>query len=272
MLELPEAITMATQLQNTVIGKTVSHVCPPTKEHKFCWYHGDIGEYNNKIQGQEIVLAEAFGIYTEITFQNGQRLCINDGVNVRLVKKEEAGKAYQLMICFTDGDALVFTVAMYGGIVLYSGNYDNEYYLKSRAAILLFSKEFKMVFRELFENSKNTLSVKAFLATEQRFPGIGNGVLQDILFNARLHPKRKIGTLSEEDKNRLFDQILITIRDMIEKGGRDTEKDLYGQAGGYKTIMSKIGVKNGCPICSGEITKEAYLGGSVYYCKNCQPI
>lgn|GEM_PF-2077218 len=30
---------------------------------------------------------------------------------------------------------------------------------------------------------------KAFLATEQRIPGLGNGVLQDILWTARIHPK-----------------------------------------------------------------------------------
>jgi hypothetical protein len=30
------------------------------------------------------------------------------------------------------------------------------------------------------------LSLKALLATEQRIPGLGNGVLQDILFKARM--------------------------------------------------------------------------------------
>ncbi len=36
------------------------------------------------------------------------------------------------------------------------------------------------------------LSFKVFLATNQKTPGIGNGVLQDILFNTRLKTKKKL--------------------------------------------------------------------------------
>ena len=61
----------------------------------------------------------------------GCKLCFNDGVNVRLIKTEALPKAYQLAIAFEDGEALVFTVAMYGGIILHRGEYDNEYYQKS---------------------------------------------------------------------------------------------------------------------------------------------
>lgn len=120
--------------------------------------------------------------------------------------------------------------------------------------------------------SKPTLSVKAFLATEQRIPGLGNGVLQDILFQAGLHPKRKLTTLSETEKRRLMSSMVMVLKEMTKLGGRDTEKDLFGNNGGYITKMSKNTIKKGCPICGGVTTKEAYLGGSVYYCPVCQPI
>ena len=57
---------------------------------------------------------------------------------------------------------------------------------------------------------------------------------------------------------------------MAVQGGRDTEKDLFGNAGGYKTILSKNTVNEPCPKCNTEIRKEAYLGGSIYYCPCCQ--
>jgi len=44
-------------------------------------------------------------------------------------------------------------------------------------------------FFSLMDGVKQTYSIKAFLATEQRFLGLGNGVLQDILFNAKVHPQ-----------------------------------------------------------------------------------
>jgi formamidopyrimidine-DNA glycosylase len=59
---------------------------------------------------------------------------------------------------------------------------------------------------------------------------------------------------------------------MTESGGRDTEKDLYGNPGGYPTILSKNTFGNPCKKCGSKIVKEAYLGGSVYFCSGCQAL
>lgn len=272
MMELPEAITISRQMNDAVVGKRIRRVLPPSKAHKFCWYAGDPAEYDAAVSGSAVQSAEGFGIFAELTFDNGKRLCFNDGVNARLVDRAEAPKQHQLLMEFDDGTALSFTVAMYGGIILHDGTYDNEYYLKSRAAILPFSDQFEPYYRKRMAESKPTLSAKAFLATGQRFPGIGNGVLQDILFDAGLHPKRKIGTLSEAERDHLLSCVVSVLRDMTEHGGRDTEKDLFGCPGGYRVKLSKNTLASGCPRCGGQLVKEAYLGGAVYYCPLCQPL
>ena len=271
MLELPEVLTIAEQLRNTITDKTVSNVLPPNKEHKFCWYQGDPAEYGTALAAHKVTTVDGFGIYVEISFEGGYKLCFNDGVNARLLPKEEVPKSYQLLIDFDDGMVLAFTVAMYGGIILHSGNYDNEYYQKSRQVISVFSPEFELHFRKWMAESKPTLSAKAFMATEQRFPGIGNGVLQDILFEARIHPKKKLQAMGAEEKDRLLACTVAVLREMLDRGGRDTEKDIFGNPGGYQTKLSKNTWKAPCPVCGGELVKEAYLGGSVYYCPTCQP-
>mgnify|MGYP001285299221 CR=1 FL=1 len=129
-----------------------------------------------------------------------------------------------------------------------------------------------LTFRRRLLESKPALSAKAFLATEQRFPGIGNGVLQDILYEAGIHPKRKVSTLSDEDTDRLEQSVVSTLREMIRLGGRDTEKDLFDQSGGYVTAMSKNTVGTACRRCGSVIVKESYMGGSVYYCPGCQVV
>lgn len=272
MIELPEALSRAKELNESVAGKTVASVLPPTKPHKFCWFAGDPAGYGAQLAGSTVSCAEGFGIYVELAFSGGMRLAVNDGVNMRLSELSAAPKDYQLLIAFADSTALAFTVAMYGGIILHDGGYDNEYYQKSRTALSPFSAEFPGYFRDLLAKSKPSLSAKAFLATEQRFPGIGNGVLQDILFAAAIHPKRKIGTLSAEESEKLLSCAVSVLKEMVQLGGRDTEKDIFGAAGGYRTNMSKNSLSAGCPICGGAITKEAYLGGSVYYCPHCQPL
>lgn len=272
MIELPEALNLATQLNSTVIGKCIQCVLPPSKPHKFCWFNGDAADYDNQLSDSVITSVQAFGIYVEFAFDNGKKLCINDGVNVRLCDSLLRPKNYQLIIEFTDETMLVFTVAMYGGIIVHDGFYDNEYYIKSHDYISPFVENFRTIFFETFYNSKTNLSVKAFLATEQRFPGIGNGVLQDILFEAGVNPKRKLESLTDEDLGKLFSCTINILNEMTEKGGRNTEKDIFGNPGGYQCKLSKNTFKSGCPVCGKPITKETYMGGSVYYCLRCQPI
>ena len=272
MIELPEALTIARQFNEAVAGKTVRRVLPPTKPHKFCWFNGDAAAYENQIKGCTLTRAEGFGIYVEMSFANGKKLCINDGVNPRLLNAQDAPKDYQLLIEFTDDTSLVFTVAMYGGVVLHGGEYDNEYYMKSRGYTSPFSPEFQAYYENVLALCKPALRAKALLATQQRFPGVGNGAAQDILFEAGIHPKRKLGTLSTAQREGLGACIVAVLKKMCEQGGRDTEKDIYGRPGGYSTKMSKNTLDTGCPACGGPITKENYLGGSVYYCAHCQPL
>lgn len=272
MLEFPETINMAEQINQYVCGKRIMHVLPPTKVHKFCWFAGEPQEYDPALCGAVVQSAEGFGIYAEISFDNGKKLCFNDGVNVRLVKIDNVPANYQLLMEFDDSTALVFTVAMYGGIVLHDGDYDNQYYLANQSAIKPFSEQFDVKFRSVLENSKPTMSVKAFLATEQRFPGIGNGVLQDILFVAGIHPKRKISTLSKTEQESLLTSTVSVLKSMTEQGGRDTEKDIWGQPGGYQVKLSKNTFGSGCEQCGAEIKKESYLGGTIYYCPVCQQL
>jgi formamidopyrimidine-DNA glycosylase len=59
---------------------------------------------------------------------------------------------------------------------------------------------------------------------------------------------------------------------MIENGGRDTEKDFFGQNGRYKTILSKNTINQPCPDCGCVIVKEAYLVGAIYFCPVCQKL
>jgi formamidopyrimidine-DNA glycosylase len=101
---------------------------------------------------------------------------------------------------------------------------------------------------------------------------LGNGVLQDILFNAKIHPKLKVSMLGDADRKRLFQSLKSTLKEMSEQGGRDTEKDLFGQPGGYKTKLSQNTVNQPCPVCGGVIVKQPYMGGSIYFCMGCQKI
>ncbi len=274
MLELPEARVIAGQITQTLSGKTVRKVIADSSPHKFAFYAGDPQGYPALLEGRKIQTAAPVGGQVEIAAQ-GATLLLGDGANIRFFPPGEKGpEKHQLWIEFDDGSRLICSVQMYGGLYVYpEGTNDNFYYIVARDKPSPLTDAFDVAyFLGLLAEAKSNLSAKAFLATEQRIPGLGNGVLQDILFNARINPRTKLEALSDADKRALFDSIKRTLAEMTEKGGRDTEKDLFGRSGGYKTLMSNKTLEKPCPRCSAAVVRQAYLGGNVYFCPNCQPV
>lgn len=275
MLELPEVMTLSKQAGSLLSGKTVTQVFNATKPHKFTFYNRDPLEYGKLLVGKSILSSNGYGMFVDFNLSGNTVMNIGDGVNVRYYHSgDRIPDNYQLLLTFDDESFLVFTVAMYGSInVWIDEDIDNKYYRISRDSISPLSSDYTFEeFDKLFVAAKKTLTAKALLATEQRIPGIGNGVAQDILFNARMNPKQKVLDLPDGRRMDLFETLKGTLMEMTLKGGRDTQTDLYGNSGNYHTILSAKTWKEPCPRCGGRIVKEAYLGGSVYYCSACQKI
>lgn len=274
MIELPEALTLAEQINKYLDGKTIQSTIAAQSPHKFTWYHGDPEKYPAKLNGNEVLSARGVGMFVEITLSECM-LLLNDGVNLRL--HPNAGPIptkHQLLLTFEDETSLSASVAMYGGVVCWekSTSYDNIYYeIALRKPSPLSNAFDETYFSELLApDAVRKLPLKAALATEQRIPGLGNGCLQDMLWTAQLHPRRKLNTLTDAEIDRLFVSIKDNLMAMTEGGGRSTEKDLLGQPGGYQVVLHAGTKGTPCPRCGTEIVKEVYLGGSIYTCPECQ--
>ncbi|MDD3052252.1 MAG: endonuclease VIII [Candidatus Cloacimonetes bacterium] len=274
MLEIPEVVTIAKQLNEAVRGKTINKVIAGYTEHKLAWYNGKPEQCSDWLNNKVIGETRAVGGIIEIAIDNCL-LLLSDGVNLRYLEKTEScpGK-HQLYLQFSDDSCLVAVVQMYGGICCYDGKPDNKYYLLALSKPSPLSDNFSEDYFHSLTVSPEylKLSAKAFLATEQRIPGLGNGVLQDILFKASIHPKRKMSSLTIKEIDKLFYSLKSTLQEMTKEGGRNNEKDLFGKVGNYKVIMSKKTVNNPCPVCSTLIKKDNYLGGAVYFCPKCQKL
>ena len=272
MIELPEAAVLAKQIDATIAGKAIKNVIAAHCPHKFAWYFGDPRKYGSLLIGKVIGGAVSYGGQVEIA-AGGARIAFSDGVNLRyFAPGERPPDKHQLLLEFDDGSYLVGAVQMYGGLSAFpEGTNDNKYYLVAKEKPSPLAGRFDEAwFSSLFDGDTAKLSLKALLATEQRIPGFGNGVLQDILFNAGMHPKKKAGSLSGADIRLLFDSIKATLAEMVAGGGRNTENDLFGRPGGYLTKLSRNTAGQPCPVCGASIRKEAYMGGSIYYCAGCQ--
>jgi formamidopyrimidine-DNA glycosylase len=271
MIELPEAVVIARQITETLGGKRIAHAAANASPHKFAWYTGDPATYNDRLAGKAIGAGAAVG--ANIEFAAGD-MALSISAPIRYhVQGEKRPKKHQLLVEFEDGTAISSSAQMWGGFFCFpagtKAGFPDADIARNRPSPLSDAFD-RAYFTTLFDADTPKLSAKAFLATEQRIPGLGNGVLQDILWMARIHPKRKMGDLSQQAVEEMFEAVKDVLASMTAQGGRDTERDLFGRPGGYKTVLSKNTVNTPCPVCGTAIQKEAYLGGSIYYCAGCQ--
>ena len=239
MIEAPEARYLCEQLTETVVGKRISDVFIQFSPHKFAWFNGNSDEFAEWLVDKRINSAQSQGGMVEITIED-KVLVLTDGVNLRyLTPGTKLPAKHQLLIAFEDESCLIASVRMYGGLMCYDKNAAtgmlSEYYrtAKSKPQVMsdAFSKEYFLGL--INDESAQKKSAKAFLATEQTVPGLGNGVLQDILYHAHIHPKKKIAALTDKEKENLFYQVKETMNDIYRQGGRNTESDLLGENGKY---------------------------------------
>jgi formamidopyrimidine-DNA glycosylase len=179
---------------------------------------------------------------------------------------------YHLRWDFADGSAMTYALQMWGFVKLLEvSEVLKEAY--ARVGVPPLSEGFTpQHFDQLLEEypDKTKKGVKGFLVTSQHINGIGNSYLQDILFRAKIHPARKIPSLTIDERTRLYHAIQVTLAEAIRLGGREDERDLFDHPGGYHRLMSNQSAGQACPDCGNLIQKIAYLGGACYLCPACQ--
>lgn len=272
MIEIPEAATLSRQMAEALAGRSVCGVTAGATPHRFAWFYSDREELEAFAVGRRVSGGKAVAGFARLDLGDRSFL-FSEGMRVLLHREGEPRPAkHQLLVEFDDGSALSSSAQMYGGVGLVNPEtFDNPFFRHSAEKPSPLGDDFTWeYFLAIAEAATPSLSAKGLLATEQRIPGLGNGALQDILFRARVHPKRKVQTMAEAELRAIYDAVKDRLRLMTAAGGRDTELDLFGNPGGYTTLMSRGTVGKPCPECGTPVEKLAYMGGSVYVCPGCQ--
>ena len=270
MIEYPEALVLSRQLKQKCMNQTILDVEVNAFPHKMAWFNAEPQVYRDILIGSKFKDCIAYGSFVELRAEDCH-LVFHEGIQLRDVKAVPSDVKHQLKLVFED-HILLASIKMYGGIYCFKDAFDNVYRDRALSVPGLLDEGFDRTYWcKLIEQSSKKLSLKAFLATEQRIPGLGNGLVQDILFKAKLHPKRKLETLSELDLERLLIVLKEQTQMIVDRGGRDTEVLLDGP-GGYPSIMSNKAFDQSCPVCGSDKVKENYLGGSIYFCPQCQKL
>ena len=275
MIELPEATTIARQMNDELSGKRIESGIRGNAPHKFAFYNRPPEEYEAILRGKRMGPSTVHGSLIFASVEPDHVLVLGGGGERILFhrSKDTLPKKHQLLLHFQDDTYLTVTVQGWGSVQLFHQSEIAAHPYVGKRGVSPLSDAFTFqyfqgLFRELAEEDKR--SVKFFIISKPGIWGVGNGYLQDILFRAKIHPKRRSIDITEMEKRALYKAIRETLKQAVELGGRDDEHDLYNNTGKYRRILDRRSKGKPCPVCGTPIEKIQYLGGSSYFCPNCQ--
>ncbi len=275
MFELPEFTTLARQMSETLRGKCIKAGSLSATPHRFVWYNRKPAEFAKLTRGKTIGKAWSRGKWLFLALEPGYVMVLGECGGKVLYQPTGSplpGK-YHLALEFDDASSLTVTTQMWGAMELFEQGRERERnYIKDMRPTPVDAEFTLDHFSALVESVSRVenKSVKGLLTQDQLIPGLGNAITQDILFLARLAPQHSIESLTRPQARHLHQAIVKTVNQVIAKGGRYDELDLYGKPGGYVRLMDKRATERPCPECGGPIKKTQYLGGACYFCPNCQ--
>ena len=108
--------------------------------------------------------------------------------------------------------------------------------------------------------------VRVLLLDKRALDSIGNAYADEILFEARLHPKTFCRSLSHDDAVRLHDAIVTVMREAVDQVARRGEPiDVKVRD------FLKVRLRDVCPRCGAKVRKAGVRGMDAYFCPHCQP-
>ncbi|TGK07012.1 DNA-formamidopyrimidine glycosylase [Leptospira semungkisensis] len=153
-----------------------------------------------------------------------------------------------------------------GKVYFTEPEYYNQIPKYTDQGINLLSDEFT---EEEFLNrlNKSRQQTRAFLMDQTKLSALGNAYADEVLFDAKIHPKTPCYKLQEEEKKQLYLSIKTILTNSIEYI-RKKQAPLDVKVRDHVKVRNR---KNEpCPRCGTTIRRANVLGHDSFFCPNCQ--
>lgn len=215
----------------------------------------------------------------------------------RLLRSETHGK--QMLFQFTGNAWLGIHLGMSGSLSLQPGNYSPEKHdhlaLHQKKRVLVFndprqfgrvrfdegksapewwtqlpppilSRKFTAAYVGEFLKRHAKAPVKSLLLDQDMFPGIGNWMADEILWQTRIHPERPGGKLSEQEIRELWKGTRKVVTGALKTVGAD-----YSDPPKTWLFRHRWKQKGYCPRCAALLRRDEVGGRTTAWCADCQP-
>ncbi|OGG04130.1 DNA-formamidopyrimidine glycosylase [Candidatus Gottesmanbacteria bacterium RBG_16_52_11] len=276
MPELPEVETIRRQLERRIVGLTVKSVRP---------LHTKTVQGNSAlVVGKKVRKILRFGKMLVIDLEGNIDIGIHLKMSGQLIFSpkrkpgEPAGefpsKHTRAIVEFTSGDTLYFNDQRIFGWVKILPRKN----LRSLAFVAKMGPEPQSAdsgrIYEIFRGRSSP--VKLVILNQEILSGIGNIYACDGLWEARIKPPRKAGTLTKRETDTLLKSLSKVLEEGIRFGGSTAKDSKYvhlDSGGGTYQEHFRVYDREGqlCRRQDGGIIRKIKLGGrGTYYCPKCQ--
>lgn len=173
--------------------------------------------------GAKLVESHAAAKQMAFRFTGGVWVGVHLGMSGRLEcgdATREPTKHDHFMLTMTGGKQLVFVdPRQFGRILFWQGAGIPPWWEKIPPAIL--SAEFTVGAVSAFLRRRARTSIKAVLLMQERFPGIGNWMADEVLWRAGFHPQAKAGDFGPTAIRRLHRTLRAVCADAMRVIGKD---------------------------------------------------
>ncbi|MDY0074365.1 MAG: DNA-formamidopyrimidine glycosylase [Acholeplasmataceae bacterium] len=269
MPELPEVETIRQSLSKLIVGKKIQRI-----ELRYPKIVKTDKEYFiQNLINQKIVSIERKGKHLFIVFDKDV-LLIHLRMEGRFYLKEKRSipsKHEHVIFYLTNDQVLTYhDVRKFGTMHVYPKDSYQQIEPYQSIADEPWQQDPSVFFKKI--HTKNT-EIKGLLLDQRIISGLGNIYVDETLFHARIHPRRKGIDITKDEAKRLIESACYILEKAIQLGGTtirtfEAMEGIHGRFQNELCVHTKKGQP--CLICGHEIQKIKVKGRGTYVCPNCQ--
>lgn len=273
MPELPEIETIRKSLEPHVIGKVIQKVV--VLEHRLRWLVQS-DELAQWVSGQQIIALNRRAKYLLWALNNSAAMIFHLGMSGRLglfAVNDPVEKHTHVIFNLSDGSQVRYRDPRRFGFIKVIPHLimeQNQLFQGLGPEPLSQHFDHDYLYHALQRTAR---AIKNVLMESTIVPGLGNIYANEVLFYARIHPKRRADFLTSQEVQSLVDSIQSVLRHAIERGGTTLNdfRNAHGEPGYFQVELAVYGRHaQPCLSCGTSIEKFVLAQRSTYCCPECQ--
>jgi formamidopyrimidine-DNA glycosylase len=275
MPELPEVETVRRMLATAIPGRRIANARVSAKRLRT----SSLASLPRQLAGRTFEEPRRTGKFLLMDLDGGRTLLSHLGMSGRWLfwaggKQPDLKLQHvHLKLSFDDGATLWYQdIRRFGMLrVIETAKLARDASLKLLGPDPLAERRDGAALREAARGART--SIKVWLLDQRRIAGLGNIYVSEVLFRAKVDPRRRAGALTAAEWDRAATEIPAVLEESIARMGTtfSTYRTLWNEPGQYgEDLLVYDRAGEPCRVCGSEVRRIVQGGRSTFFCPSCQ--